>query len=276
MRRFWTFVAVCFTLSWGAALIFHLLGGQYQSIVGSLFASAYMFIPMVSVIVTQALFKEHIFSEIGLSVKINRWWFVGWFLLAIFAIAALFASLAIPGTALEPKASLFETLQKQSAFLTPVNYFWISILSGLLAGATINALFAFGEECAWRGFLPRALGEMGFWKKALLIGAIWGVWHAPLILMGHNYPHHPWGGVGMMVAFCAALSPLLLWLRQMSGSVLVPAIAHGTLNALAGLSLVYLAGFDEMLCGCCGAVGIAIMVVADLILAAAWKKPGIV
>ena len=38
-------------------------------------------------------------------------------------------------------------------------------------------------------------------------GVIWGFWHAPLILNGHNYPQHPVVGVFMMVAFSMRGSP---------------------------------------------------------------------
>ena len=46
--------------------------------------------------------------------------------------------------------------------------------------------------------LQRELAELGLWKSSWVIGVIWGFWHAPLILQGHNYPQHPWAGVFMM------------------------------------------------------------------------------
>jgi uncharacterized membrane protein len=36
------------------------------------------------------------------------------------------------------------------------------ILLPLIAGITINALFAFGEDVEWRGFMHRECGDMGF------------------------------------------------------------------------------------------------------------------
>ena len=42
---------------------------------------------------------------------------------------------------------------------------------------------------------------MGFLKTSVLTGFIWGVWHAPIILQGHNYPQHPVAGVTGLAGF---------------------------------------------------------------------------
>ena len=60
------------------------------------------------------------------------------------------------------------------------------LFSGLIAGVTINAVAAFGEEYGWRNYLVGALRDVKFPKAALFIGVVWGIWHFPLILMGHN------------------------------------------------------------------------------------------
>jgi len=66
----------------------------------------------------------------------------------------------------------------------------MALLHGLFAGDTLNALFGFGEEAGWRGYLLHEWKHMQFWKASLFIGLIWGIWHAPLILLGYNYPQH--------------------------------------------------------------------------------------
>ena len=58
----------------------------------------------------------------------------------------------------------------------------IMIGQGMLAGITINAVVAFGEELMWRGFLLKELKGKGIWRASLIIGSIWGIWHAPLII----------------------------------------------------------------------------------------------
>ena len=39
----------------------------------------------------------------------------------------------------------------------------------------------------------RELG-FGFWERSFLTGAVWGVWHMPIIFTGHNYPWNPYAG----------------------------------------------------------------------------------
>ncbi len=68
-------------------------------------------------------------------------------------------------------------------------------------GALFNTLFGLGEELGWRGYLLPGLLGLGQWRAILVSGVIWGVWHAPIILQGHNYPEHPVPGVFMMVVF---------------------------------------------------------------------------
>ena len=87
-----------------------------------------------------------------------------------------------------------------------------------------------------------------------------------MILMGHNYPDHPVIGVFMMIVFCLLLSPVLMFLREKSGSVIVAAIAHGTMNAVAGISLLLLEGYHDLLCGPCGLAGMAVLAVADIFI----------
>ena len=45
------------------------------------------------------------------------------------------------------------TQMRQSMDTLRVHPVWLSLLQGLIAGATINAIAGFGEELGWRGFL---------------------------------------------------------------------------------------------------------------------------
>ena len=115
----------------------------------------------------------------------------------------------------------------------------------IAAGMTVNTLAALGEETGWRGYLLNTLApRLGLVPAALVIGVVWGLWHAPLILvMGYNYPEHPdIVGLSMFIAFTTGLSLALSAARVLSESVVPCAMAHGTLNALAGLMLLSVVG----------------------------------
>src|SRR5699024_9171486 len=103
----------------------------------------------------------------------------------------------------------------------------------------------FGEEVGWRGFLLRELRALGFWKASLLIGLIWGPWHAPLTLFaGHNYPSTPVFGVFMMTVFCMLSSPILSFITFKSRSIFPPEIFKCVMNVSAFLVIMILVGVN--------------------------------
>ena len=128
-------------------------------------------------------------------------------------------------------------------------------------GASINALFAFGEEYGWRNFLVNALRERKFWPAALFIGVVWGIWHFPLILMGHNYPNELYWGVLLMVVFCVLAGVIELYFVLKTKSMIVAAVMHGTINALAGMTIYFTLGGNDFLNGMTGLAGFIVMVV---------------
>jgi hypothetical protein len=62
------------------------------------------------------------------------------------------------------------------------------------------------------------------------------VWHAPLILMGYNFPAAPVLGVALMTLFCVLLAPLFHLVRLRGGTIWHACLCHGTINAGARLS----------------------------------------
>ena len=112
-------------------------------------------------------------------------------------------------------------------------------LLALTFAPIINMLFTMGEELGWRGFLLPRLLPLGQWKAVILSGVIWGVWHAPAIVQGHNYPGYPILGVFMMIIFCVLLGTIISWLYLNTKSPWVAALAHGSINAIAGLPVLF-------------------------------------
>ena len=253
IRKVLLFVALTFFFSWLLLDTFLLLGGQWNSRAAIAVAVGYMFVPMIVAFAVQKLIsKEPLRKPFGISFRPNRWWLVAWLLPPAIAFAAFGVSLLFPGVGYSSDLSgFFERMEsmlsaekvelmKDQMKDMPIGPLWLGLLQGLVAGPTINAVAAFGEETGWRGLLQKELGHVGFWKSSLTIGAIWGVWHAPLILQGHNYPEHPMVGVFMMTAWCMLLSPMFSYVRLRAKSVIAAAIMHGSLNATCGLAILAL------------------------------------
>jgi membrane protease YdiL (CAAX protease family) len=279
-KRVGLFIGITFVLSWFIAILSPALGGKWMTPSGLMLGTAFMFMPMISTILVQkAIYKEPLKKPLGISFKLNRWWLVAWLLPSLIAFASMGVSLLIPGVGFSPDLSgYFERLEKggvpaeqieqikSQITALPIHALWIALIQGLLAGITVNAIAGFGEELGWRGFLLRELNYMGFWRSSAIIGLIWGIWHAPLILQGHNYPQHPVEGVFMMISFCLLLSPLLSFIRLRSKSVVAAAILHGSLNATGGLPIMVLKGGNDLIIGVTGVAGFIVLLMIDLLI----------
>ncbi|WFO74885.1 CPBP family intramembrane metalloprotease [Desulfurococcaceae archaeon MEX13E-LK6-19] len=109
---------------------------------------------------------------------------------------------------------------------------------GYIASITINALFAFGEEIGWRSFLfMKLLGKLGFWNAVFVTGVVWGLWHAPIVLiLKPKSPIigrvNPWYSVFSYIILCITLSIPESILLLETNSILPPSSLHGSVNAV--------------------------------------------
>ena len=224
-----------------------------------------MLLPLLAVIITQLVFKEPVLKGLDISFNFNRWWVIGWLLMPVLAMAVLGMTLLMPGARWVPDNEMIQmVLQSMPEGFGIWGLIGITLVSGLFSGISINAIFAFGEEIGWRGYLLKVLKGRKFLLVALLIGVIWGFWHAPLILNGHNYPQHPVAGVFMMVLFCLLLTPMLMYFRIKGGSVIVPAIMHGTFNAVVGITNLVVTPYNDLLYGGPGLAGMIVLLLVNV------------
>ncbi len=115
----------------------------------------------------------------------------------------------------------------------------ISQLLLLPLAPIVNAPLAFGEELGWRGYLLPRLQSLGALPALLVSGIVWGLWHAPIVLLGYNYPSAPVLGVLFMVGLSTIMGIIIGWLRLASGSIWPAVAAHGALNGSAGVVLLF-------------------------------------
>lgn len=61
------------------------------------------------------------------------------------------------------------------------------LLVGTFLAPLLNIFTAFGEEWGWRGYLlPHMLQRFKVLPTLLICGVIWGLWHAPVTILGHG------------------------------------------------------------------------------------------
>lgn len=145
----------------------------------------------------------------------------------------------------------------------------ITAIQAILAGLTINAVFALGEEFGWRGWLADELRPLGPVWANLLTGVLWGLWHAPIILLGYNYGGSRLG-VAFMVVLCVPLAFLLWRARELTGTLYAPAALHGTFNAFAGFFILVLVQPNPLLAAPVGLIGAGVLAV---VAGALWLVP---
>ena len=111
----------------------------------------------------------------------------------------------------------------------------LTLVIGILLGTTIGGG---QEEFGWRGFAQPELQERygGLWA-AVILGALWGLWHLPLFF-DPTAVHAQWPLRSQLAYFVGiiAFSILLAWVYNGSGgSILLAMLMHGTENAAGGV-----------------------------------------
>ncbi len=205
-----------------------------------------MFIPTVSAVLTVKLVEKGSLKGYGVRVGVKKYYVYGYFLPLLFvcfslSLVWLFRTASLTLKGFKELIEMAPVPEEYKGVVIPLIVFEMAI------APFINAIPAFGEEYGWRGYLLTEFLRYGLLKAILATGVIWGVWHAPLILMGYNYPHHPdIVGVLFFTVWCVLWGVLLAWLRIKSGSVFPATLCHGAINAHVGLGMLIAPSEDEL------------------------------
>ena len=146
--------------------------------------------------------------------------------------------------------------QSQEALVASLRDAWSLLLVHLVLQIVIVGV---GEELGWRGWLLHNLANRhGLFRATLLTGIAWYVWHFPILL----------GGVADAFWFALAIGGFsivysAMWARS-GQSALLPAIAHGSVNAAVVFLTTMLPEADHraawnILCGMVAASGLGML-----------------
>ncbi|MDD4409331.1 MAG: type II CAAX endopeptidase family protein [Candidatus Pacebacteria bacterium] len=275
-KKIYQALGLCFLLSWGLAGVSKFSGIEYKGSNGLILAVLYMLMPAISVIILSKFFWKEDLKKWGLSRPKLPWFVIAWVFPIVIAFCVIPVSTLFPGIIFSPGMEGIlakysgspEQLKMMKEQLSAIGAYMplIVLVQSLVAGITINAIAALGEEYLWRGLLLKEMKKYGWIKSSIFIGVVWGLWHAPLIIQGHNYPEHPYLGVLMMIVWCTLLTPLFIYFTARSKSVLTAAVMHGTLNASAGIGVMYTIGGNDLTAGLTGLAGFIVLVIADIVL----------
>lgn len=222
------------------------------SAISGLLIAAVMFFPSIGVLLTRLITKEGfknswIRLNINENVKTILLAYFGPGILTILGIIVYF--LFFPGH-FDPEFGFLATSLEASgtgaeAVGMPLSILVLSqALTGLFLGPAMNFITCFGEEWGWRGYLlPKMAEKLPAIPMLLINGLIWGLWHAPLTAIGHNYgvgyPGFPFTGIAAMCGFCIVMGIFLSYVTMKTKSCIPAVFGHGAINSIAALGMYF-------------------------------------
>lgn len=218
---------------------------------GKMLIGSMMFIPAIGVLLTRLLTKEG-FKDSYIVPKTGKksipFFLFGWFGPVILSvIGAVVFYLVFPDRFDTGMSYMVSVYTAQGIAVTPA-LLKTSIVSqiavALLLGPLLNFFTCFGEEWGWRGYLlPKMKEKCSMLPMLLINGIIWGLWHAPITILGHNYgtgyAGYPFTGILAMCLFCTVMGIIFSYITIRTGSCLPAVLAHGSLNGFASAALFF-------------------------------------
>ena len=263
-KRIRIYLAFAFGIAWLFALGIQLTGGMQKSPYTLLFlAVGYMGAPAAANILTRLVTREG-WQHLYLRPKFKQgwiYWLICWIAPALFTFLGMAVFFAVFPKYFDPSLTTLQTMMEESAASRgqplPAVDPWMIVISqtvtALLIAPIINVLPILGEEFGWRAYLqPKLLPLGGRWAMVWM-GIIWGLWHAPIITMGHNYgldyPGAPWLGILAMIWAMFILGTFLGWAALRARSVWPAVIGHGAFNGIAGIYVFFTRGEPNLILG---------------------------
>jgi membrane protease YdiL (CAAX protease family) len=227
VRKITTFLFLTFAFS--AVFYWLIISAGSLKANGNPYVHGLMWCPGAAALLTQLIYQHNI-SGLGW-----RWGGMNYMVLS-YSIPLLYALTAYgivwtTGLGGFPNASFVERVVNRFGG-TPASavsaYVALSATLGVLGGC----LSALGEEIGWRGFLvPHLAMLMSFPKLALLSGAIWSVWHYPILVFGgYNAGSPIWYALPCFTVMVIGISVVFAWMRLKSGSVWTGMLLHASHN----------------------------------------------
>ena len=258
LKRALIYVLITFGLTWVYCLtvVYPIAHGEslsgIPSILTQLVVAAAMFFPAVGVLLTRLITKEG-FKDAWLRPQIKgnvRYYLLAWFGPAVLTFAgSTLYFLLVPGSFDSSCGYMRLTMEAAGmpyeAQAVPMSMLMlIQCVQAVFLAPALNFVTCFGEEWGWRGYLlPKVSKHFATIPTLLITGIIWGLWHAPLTIIGHNYGLGYWGfpftGIGMMCIFCITLGIFMSYVTLKTQSCIPAILAHGAINGIAAIGIYF-------------------------------------
>lgn len=216
--------------------------------IGQTMIATMMFIPAIGVLLTRLLTKEG-FKNLWIHPNFKgniKYYLFAWFgPVILIIIGALAYFLIFPSNLSFDMEYLSATYEASGIEVDITQLKQTMIIQGIVAvflAPILNALTCFGEEWGWRGYLlAKTFDKFKVLPMLLINGLIWGLWHAPITVLGHNYglgyPGYPYAGIIAMCIFCIIIGTFFSYISLKTKSCIPAVIAHGSLNGFSAIAI---------------------------------------
>lgn len=256
MKKIGIFLGLTFAFTWIMTFTLMSAGGYSNTYAGGVLLLC-MLAPGISVIITTLVTKEK-FKDVWFKPNFKgniKYYILSWLSpVILIAFGALIYYLVFPSHFDSNMTEAVNIFKEQLAALGEVvptdGQIRVMLLTqialSLVLAPILNFVTCLGEEIGWRGYLlPNLCKKYTPIISTLITGVIWGIWHAPMIAMGHNYglgyKTAPFGGILAMILFCVFVGSLFSYLTLKTKSALPATIGHAMLNGFASIGTLFLA-----------------------------------
>lgn len=257
-KRIILYIGITFVLTYGYCflVLYPLIQGESLSGVPALMTqflvAAAMFFPAIGVLLTRLVTKEGFKNAwIRPYIKGNvKTYLLAYFGPGILTILGTLLYFMIFRGSFDPECGYMKlTLEAAGtsveALPMPLSaVLLIQGVQGLVLGPIMNFVTCFGEEWGWRGYLlPKMSEKISLIPMLFINGVIWGLWHAPLTAIGHNYgmgyPGFPFTGILAMCLFCIVMGVFLSYVSLKTKSCIPAVLGHGAINSFAAIGIYF-------------------------------------
>lgn len=218
----------------------------------TLLIAAVMFFPAIGVLLTRLITKEG-FKNAWLRPNFKgniKTYLLAYFGPSILTFLGILVYFLIFPSHFDPEFGFMAATYEAAGvnvevYPMPLSFIVFSqALTGFLLGPIMNFITCFGEEWGWRGYLlPKMAEKLPSIPMLFVTGIIWGLWHAPLTALGHNYgvgyPGFPFTGIAAMCLFCIVMGIFLSYVSMKTKSCIPAILGHGAINSICGLGMYF-------------------------------------
>ncbi|HEY3375516.1 MAG TPA: CPBP family intramembrane glutamic endopeptidase [Candidatus Aquicultor sp.] len=263
-----TYLAITFLITWGIEAVLITNGISfigYPPQYAQLVVAGVMLIPALAALITARVYREKVVPYGWHIGPIKPYIFILIAMPLIYAVVYALTVLLGVGTFDLGLKTFISDVQKTAGGqklppFNPAQVTAVLLLISVFVSPFFNSLVALGEEIGWRGFLLPRLMPLGKVKAYSLMGVIWGLWHAPLVIMGFGYPGYPVLGIFMFIIFTTLIGIIINELTLKYKSVILAGWIHGTFNSQSyGIWRLIVVNTQPLLGGIAGLIGFVML-----------------